>query len=161
MLIQSNEVPLLRRLWLHRWWRRRELLRAFVAERARHAAAVNASGSRGGCRLSPVRLLLLLLLLILLLGSGGGEVDCDGGGGGEIGNAQRAAALKAAELTCDPSVSFALGAGWQARADARESLPFEGGAISFAARRRRRRRRLLLAHDDRRGSVFVSHVIEG
>ena len=133
MHVQSEEVPLLRVLRVRRWWRRRELLRAFVAERARHAAAVNASGSRGGCRLSPVRLLLLLLLLILLLGSGGGEVDCDGGGGGEVGDAQRAAALKAAVLTRDPSVSFALGAGWQAHAAARESLPFDGGAISFAA----------------------------
>ena len=133
MLIQSNEVPLLRRLWLHRWWRRRELLRAFVAERARHAAAVNASGSRGGRRLSPVRLLLLLLLLLVMLGSGGGEVDGDGGGGGEVDEAQRAAALKAAGLTRDSRASFTLVAGWQARADTRESLPFEGGAISFAA----------------------------
>ena len=133
MLIQSNEVPLLRRLWLHRWWRRREALRAFVAERARHAAAVNASGSRGGRRLSPVRLLLLLLLLLVMLGSGGGEVDGDGGGGGEVSDAQRAAALKDAGLTRDSRASFALVTGWQARAAACAPLPFEGGAISFAA----------------------------
>ena len=40
MLVQSEEVPLLNVLRVRRWRRRRELLRAFVAERTRHAAAV-------------------------------------------------------------------------------------------------------------------------
>ena len=152
MLVQSEEVSLLHVLRVRRWWRRRELLRAFVAERARHAAAVNASGSRGGRRLSPVRLLLLLLLLLVMLGSGGGEVDGDGGGGGEVDDAQRAAALNAVGLTRDSRASFALVAGWQARADARcEGVAAVRGRRDFLRRRHgRRRRRLLLAHDDRR-----------
>ena len=96
--------------------------------------------------------MLPLLLLLLLLGSGGGEV----------GDAQRAAALEAARLTRDPSVSFALMRGWQAHADARESLPFEGGAISFAAAADGGDGGgcyLLAGSDEVR--FFKSHVIEG
>ena len=141
--------------------RRREMIREFIAERARHAAAVNASGSRGGRRLSPVRLLLLLLLLLVMLGSGGGEVDGDGGRGGEVDDAQRAAALKAVGVTRDSRASFALVAGWQARADTSESLPFEGGAISFAAAADGGDGGCYLLTTTAEVRFFITHVIEG